>query len=75
MKASQKLTDHRSVLSELEAAASSYMKAMEGFAEAVRQDSGLAYPWPAQDASFAKLSIALERAEILSNDGAIDEPV
>lgn len=44
----------------LREAASEYIRAMEGFASAVREDAGLAYPWPAQEITRAKLRAALE---------------
>lgn len=44
----------------LREAASEYMRAMEGFASAVREDAGLAYPWPAQEITRAKIRAALE---------------
>lgn len=43
----------------LEGAAREYRHAMEGFAEAVRYETGKAYPWPAQDTARAKLDSAL----------------
>lgn len=36
-----------------------YKHAMEGFAEAVRAESGHAYPWPAQDIALEKVASAL----------------
>ncbi|CAB4176825.1 hypothetical protein UFOVP1672_46 [uncultured Caudovirales phage] len=36
-----------------------YKHAMEGFAEAVRAESGHAYPWPAQDIALEKVASVL----------------
>ena len=44
----------------LREAANKYIQAMEGFAKAVREDTGLAYPWPEQKITRAKLRAALE---------------
>jgi hypothetical protein len=33
---------------------------MEGFADAVRENAGLAYPWPAQKIALAKLLALLD---------------
>lgn len=53
---------------QMAAALEAYKHAMEGFAQAVRQDSGLAYPWPAQELALPAVDTALTAYRTLSPD-------
>jgi len=50
-------------LLEVAKAAEAYMHAMEGFADEIRREVGLPYPWEPQDITRARLQDALAKAQ------------